>query len=345
MTHKHYDVLGVPHDASKDEIKKAYKKLAVQLHPDKGGDPEKFKELANAYDVLSDDEKRNQYDQLGDEGFQSAGQGGMHEVDPHSIFEQLFGGMPFGGMPFGFNMHMNTGGPCRKNDHIHPLNISLEDAYKGLHKNIKVSLTNLCKRCKEQCYACQGQGHVMDMKRMGFITQMMQRPCNVCQTSGFIAKGKANCDECKGNGTMKDEHKLDLAIPAGVKDGFLIRFKGLGEQPVNPNDIPGDLIFEVRVQSDANFTREGDDLVYKVPITFTETVTGKEFVIPHFSGVMHMNSSEFGIVQPNKAYVVRGKGMPGGNLVLVFDVRYPNKKLNFEDRQAINKMFASLQLV
>lgn len=351
MTHRLYEVLGVPQDAGKDDIKKAYKKMAVQYHPDKGGDPEKFKEIANAYDVLSDDNKRQMYDQLGDDRFNetgggaAAGGGGpFGGVDPHSIFEQIFGGA--GGFGFNVNMHDpfggGGGGIVKKRNHLHELCITLDDAYRGVHKNIKVSLTKICGKCKEQCYACQGRGHVMDMRRMGFLTQMMQRPCDICSTTGFIAKGKSGCKECGGAGTVKDDHKIDVNLPSGVATGHHIVFKGLGEQAVGDNEVSGDLVFEVRVVHHNVFEREGADLHMTVPISFADSVVGKEVNVPHFGGEFVMNTREFGVINPMKTYTVRGKGMPGGNLVVHFNVNYPAKKLSDEEKECIVKAFGEI---
>jgi DnaJ family protein A protein 2 len=350
MTHKFYDVLGIPKGSSKEDIKKAYKKMAIQMHPDKGGDPEKFKEVANAYQVLSDDDKRARYDQFGDEGFaeNDGGGHGFHGVDPHAIFEQFFGGgggFPFGGMGgFGFDVHPHHAGPPRKQDHVHPFRITLEDAYKGVQKTLKVSLNKICSKCKEQCYACQGKGHVMDMRRMGFLTQMMQRACGTCNGAGFIAKGKSGCKECNGGGSFKEEHKIDLNLPAGVHHGHHCVFKGLGEQALSPGEVSGDLVFEVHVQNDPNFQRQGNDLIFTVPISLSETIVGKEVNVPHFSGAFSLNTSEFGVVQPNKPYVVKGKGMPGGNLVILFHINYPSVKLTKEDRDKIKALLESVGL-
>lgn len=347
MTHKYYEVLGVSRDASKDDIRRAYKKLAVQMHPDKGGDPEKFKELASAYEVLSDDEKRNRYDQLGDDMFNetNGGGGGHGGIDPQSIFEQFFGGHggPFGN-PFGGHHH----GPARKKNHHHEINISLEDAYRGLNKSIKVSLMKLCKKCKEQCYACQGRGVIMDMRRMGFFTQMMERPCDNCSATGFVAKGKSGCTVCNGNGMVKDEHKLDLTLPAGVATGHVNVFKGLGEQAVGDNEISGDLLFEVRVQPHPVFTRDGNNLVMNVAMSFAESVTGKTIQVPYFGGEFTVDTAEsFGIVKPDKPYCVRGKGMPpNGDLLMMFNITYPvSKRLSEAERKDARDLFKKIGLI
>lgn len=341
MTHKYYDLLGVPQSSSKDDIKKAYKKLAIQMHPDKGGDPEQFKEISHAYSVLSDDEKRSQYDQLGDEGFENGG--GHAHMDPNDIFEQFFGGMG-GGFPFGFNMHMGPSGPQKKNSHVHDLNISLEDAYNGIHKSVRVTITKLCPQCRDVCHSCQGKGHIMDMRRMGFFTQMIQRPCDACQASGFVAKGKSSCGECTGSGTLKEDHKLDINIPANVESGHTIIFRGLGEQPNNPGELPGDLVFRVNVQNHPHFVRQGNDLVYTDTISLKETLCGKSIHIEHFSGPIDIDTAEFGVVQPNKPYIVKGKGMKGGNLLLLFNVQYPDKKLSSTERDDVRVALEKISL-
>lgn len=344
MTHKLYEVLGVAQSSSKDDLKKAYKKLAIQMHPDKGGDPEKFKEISHAYSVLSDDDKRRQYDQLGDEGFENSGGGGSHGFNPQDIFEQFFGGGGGGGFPFGFNMHMGPMGPQKRSNHVHELNISMDDAYHGVKKSMRVNLTKLCPKCKDTCHVCQGKGHIMDMRRMGFLTQMLQRQCDACSGSGFVSKGKLGCVECTGTGTLKEEHKLDIVIPPGVETGHATLFHGLGEQANSPNEVAGDLIFQVNVQTHPFFQRQGNNLVYTEKITLKESICGKTFKIRHFTGSIEVNSADHGVIQPGKPYIIKGKGMPGGDLHIMFDIQYPTKKLSEEERDAINVAMSKASL-
>jgi len=345
MGFKFYDILGVSKDASKEDIKKAYKKLAIQLHPDKGGDPEKFKELSEAYQVLSDDAQKDKYDQLGDEGFAASGgdgPGGFHGMNPHDVFEQLFGR---GGMPFHFDFGM--GGMERhtkRKDHRHVLKISLHDAYFGTNKTLKVSITKMCVKCKDTCYACQGKGAVTEMRRMGFFTQMMTRPCDSCQGSGFMAKGKPGCKECDGQGVYKEETKIDVQIPSNVATGHCIVFQGMGEQALSPNDIAGDLVFEILVMPHEHFQRQGNDLLYTVPITLAETMTGKMIKIPHFKEELLINTQELGIIQPQKQYVFKGFGMQGGNLIVTFQVQYPSRKLSADDIEKLKSIFDEMSI-
>lgn len=361
---KFYDLLGVAQGASPDEIKKAYKKAAFQNHPDKGGDPEKFKEIGAAYSVLSDENERGAYDQLGDAGWEqraAGGGGGPGGGGGHGggfaddMFAQMFHGMGGGAFPFGGGMGPGPGAgadvPMRRSNHVHGLRISLADAYNGVHKTVKVSLNKCCLRCQETCYACQGRGIITDMRRMGFMTQLSQRPCDNCKATGRVVKGREGCGECGGRGSYSDDRKLDVHLPPGIAHRSAIVFNGLGEQPLKPGDTAGDLIFEVHIMDDAVFKREGADLVMSVPVTFSESVLGKSVRVPHFAGEFVVDTNaEFGVVAPGEAYgayVVPGKGMPRGeagkfgDLKLMFRVgEYPQKEWTAAQKAALRDVFA-----
>lgn len=341
MSFKFYDILGVSKDASSDDIKKAYRKAAIQNHPDKGGDPEKFKEISNAYQILSDDEKRRRYDQLGDDGFNATGAehggGGFGGMSPQDLFEQFFRGAGGGGFPFHFDFG-EPQGPVRKKDHLHTISISMSDAYHGVQKTMRVGLRKTCMSCRSMCYTCQGQGSITDMRRMGFITQMVSRVCDKCSGSGNITKG---CPSCNHQGHTMDEKKIDVKIPAGVQTGHRFVMHGLGEQADKDNEVSGNLILEIFVQPDPNFQRQGQDLIYTVKLTLAESIIGKMVTIPHFGGDITINLEEYGIIQPQKSYILAGKGMPpNGNLVLVFNIDYYNKKvLTSEERNTLKAAF------
>lgn len=340
MTHKFYDVLGVSQDASAEEIKKAYRKLAIQYHPDKGGDQEKFKEVSNAYSILSDDEKRRRYDQVGDEGFR---EGGMEDggvgMNPHDLFEQLFrgagGGFPFH-FDFGFDPHVQQRGPSKRKDHLHHIKIALADAYHGCTKTLRVGLKKPCAYCRSQCYTCQGRGSITDMRRMGFMTQMVSRPCDRCNATGAICKG---CDSCGKSGFTTEEKKLEAKIPPGVQSGHRFVIPGCGEQACTENEVSGDLIMEVVVQPDPQFQRQGNDLIYTVKLTLAESIIGKVVNIPLFGETITLSLEEYGIIQPQKTYIIPGKGMSGGNLVLVFAIEYPKNSLTKEHRESLKRVF------
>lgn len=324
---KFYDLLGVRPDASKDDLRKAYKKLAVQHHPDKGGDENKFKEISHAYEVLADDHKRRMYDQLGDEGFKDGmngpgGPGGPFGQDPaHDFFAQMFNN--FGG--FGFHEQGRGGGPVKRGDHVHNMSINLEQAYHGVTRNMKISLEKPCILCNATCNACQGRGHIVDMHRMGIFTQTVSRPCHICNGTGKTMNAKPSCSSCKGNGVIKSDHMHEIKIPAGVCTGHHIRINGFGEQPQSTNEIPGDMIINVVVDT-APFTRSGvngRNLEYTQTIKLAETIIGKQFTVPHVVEPVKVDTTTFGVVVPGRTYVVKGKGMQGGDLHLVFNVEYP----------------------
>lgn len=360
---KFYDALGVAPGATADEIRKAYRRAALQNHPDKGGDPERFKEIGAAYAVLSDENERAAYDQLGDAGWEQRAAGGAGGPGgppggfggpgafPAEFFAQMFGGagFPFGG-PGG--PHGGVPPPGRRANHVHGLRVSLAEAYRGVSKTVKVSLSKSCLRCQETCHACQGVGTITDMRRMGFMTQVMQRPCETCRATGRVVKGREGCGECGGRGAYAEERKLDVRLPPGVADRSAMVFAGLGEQPGRPGDTPGDLIFEVQVTEDPVFRRDGADLAMDVPMTFAESVLGKTVRVPHFAGEFCVDTNAaFGVVGPAEAcgaYVVPGKGMPRapdapdaaaaphGDLKLMFRIgEYPKKEWTAEQKAAL----------
>lgn len=355
MSYKLYDILGVPRGCTPEELKKAYKKLAMEHHPDKGGDAEKFKQISHAYDVLSDQDKRQRYDQLGDEGYEMGGSGGSGPAfDPNSIFEQFFGRGGMGGFPgfFGADMFGGHGGgrpapkKCRNLQHV--IQLSNRDAYFGAHKVLRVTLHKKCMRCMETCFACQGQGQINELQRAGPFTTVTTRPCDTCRGSGQCVKGKSSCSECSGKGEYTEEKKIDLHIPMGVETGKQIVFPGFGEQPQHPGDVPGDLVFEVLVNLDSTFERKGLDLVYKQTISFSESVLGKTVHVPLYDGVYTLHTGTLGIVQPNKPYTISGKGMKTekqtGNLILQFQVIYPTKPLSEECKQELEPIFKKYDL-
>lgn len=351
MGHKFYDILGISRDASKEDIKKAYKRMAIQHHPDKGGDPEKFKELARAYEVLSDDDKKRKYDQLGDEGFEQMPDMGMSGgVDPHSIFEQFFGGGGgfnpfFGGDPF--MRHQRPEQMRRKARNVqHVIQISNQDAYFGTQKVLKISIQKRCFKCLKTCDNCQGKGQVNTMQRMGPFTTMVTQPCHMCHGTGKVSSNNSSCSCCKGKGDYTEEKIIELKIPMGVEMGHNIVFNGLGEQPQLENDIPGDLIFEVFVQPDPSFERSGMDLIYKSTLTFQESILGKKIKIPHYEEPFEIDLGDYGIIQPNKSYIIQQKGMKTshkkGNLILKFNITYPNQVLSQDLKNKLEPLLISI---
>jgi DnaJ-class molecular chaperone len=300
-----YDVLGLTRDASQDDIKKAYRKLAREHHPDKGGDPEKFKKVQEAYETLNDPQKREIFDKFG------TTDAPPQMPDMGNMFAHMFGA--FGG----------RSAPVRRPDAHHELTISLEEAYKGVSKNLKVTIERNCFACVEKCAHCGGQGAVnIQMGPMAF-----RQPCPACESTGGRAKG---CAQCNFKTKKFEQLNLELKIPAGVEDGNAITVHGLGEQPHKPEEEAGDLVFCIKVKSHPTLMRMGKDIVFSSKISFEESVLGKKLKVPHFDGEIDVDTSEFGVIDPRRDYFVNVKGfLPGGRFRLSFDVVYPTPSTRF----------------
>lgn len=312
-----YDVLGLDRNASEADIKKAHRKLVREHHPDKGGDAEKFKKVQEAYEVLSDPQKRANFDQFGSAegnpmGF-PPGAGGF----PPDLFAQMFGGFP--------GAH-NRGGPVRRPDHNHEIRISMEESYRGASKNLKLTLTKPCMNCRKKCQQCGGRGTVhMQMGPMAF-----QQPCPSCGGQGHARVG---CAECSQKGHKLENLNLELKIVPGSETGDVITCHGLGEQAQGPKEEPGDLKFHIKVQDHPEFMRQGIDMVWTTRIAFADSVLGKEIRIPHFDGDIMVNTSEWGVLDPREDYVIANKGFQVGHnkgrLRVSFNIIYPPANVRF----------------
>jgi molecular chaperone DnaJ len=316
----YYEVLGVPRNATQEEIKNAYRKLALQYHPDRNKSPdaeEKFKEISEAYAVLSDEEKRRQYDMFGHEGI-----GGRYTredifrgVDFDEIFRDL--GFGFGGfgsifdMFFGRREHASEGGYDLRYD----LEISLEDAFKGVKTEIEVPRNEKCDVCKgtgarpgtepKTCPKCHGTGQIQYARTSGFTRFVQITTCDKC--NGRKAVIENPCKECHGSGIVKRYRKIRIDVPAGVDTGYSLRLRGEGEASVE-GAKPGDLYVVVTVKPHKVLKRDGDDLFYDAQIGFTQAALGSEIEVPSIDGRAKLRIPPG--TQSGTIFRLKGKGMP-----------------------------------
>ena len=349
----YYEVLGVPKNAGKGDIKNAYRKLALQYHPDRNksqGAEERFKEISEAYAVLSDDDKRKQYDTYGHVGteevfrgseanfeeiFKDMGFGGFRD-----IFEQFFGSR--GGVgrgssdPFGFGF--NFGGARQKGrDILYDIDLSLEDVLKGKKDEIELPKMDRCTNCNgtgaapgtkpRKCTVCNGQGQTRRVYSQNrFSTFVSLEPCRTCHGEGEIIERP--CGTCNGSGNIRTTKKLRLEIPRGVEDGMTLQLHGEGEP--TENGVPGDLLIRTHVRPHPEFQRlEDGHLLTNQNLSFTDLALGTEIRVPTLEGQEKVKISPG--TQPNSIVKLKGKGLPryggygrGDELVRI-NVKVPTK--------------------
>ncbi|PIA51774.1 hypothetical protein AQUCO_01100564v1 [Aquilegia coerulea] len=333
---KFYETLGVPKSASQDELKKAYKKAAIKNHPDKGGDPEKFKELAHAYDILSNPEKREVYDQYGEDAVNDIGGGGGHGGhNPFDIFESFFGGGGFGGGG-------SSRGRMKKQgeDVVHSLKVSLEDLYNGTSKKLSLSRNVLCSKCKGKgsksgasgrCVGCQGSGMKISTRQIGpGMIQQMQHVCPDCRGAGEVISEKDKCPHCKGNKVTQEKKVLEVHVEKGMQHGQKLTFQGEADEA--PDTVTGDIVFVLQLKEHPKFKRKLDDLFVEHTLSLTEALTGFQFALTHLDGrqlLIKTNPGE--IIKPGQNKAINDEGMPHyqrpfmkGRLYIKFKVEFPD---------------------
>jgi molecular chaperone DnaJ len=352
----YYEVLGVGRNASKDQIKDSYRKLALQYHPDrnKAADAEeKFKEISEAYAVLSDDQKRQKYDQLGHAGFdqQYTSEDIFRGADFDSIFRDMgfgdlfrtiFGGGGFGG-GFGGYEARNRG-----QDIGFDLEVTLEEAAKGVEREIEIPRTERCDVCggsgaaagtnPQTCQRCGGAGRVQNMHKVGFATYMQVSACPTCKGRGKIIE--TPCSNCHGSGVVRKRRKITVKVPPGIDEGLQLRLRGEGEMAPN-NGEPGDLYVIVHVKPDQQFIREGDDLWHVAIITYPQAALGAEISVPTLDGPTNIKIRPG--TQVGEVVTLRGKGMPRfrgygrGDLLIRIGISVP-EKLTASQRELLEQL-------
>lgn len=349
----YYDVLGVSKGASDAELKKAYRKMAVKYHPDQNpGDKEaeaKFKEVNEAYEVLSDSQKRAQYDQFGHSAFEQGGAGGgfygqgFDMGDLGDIFGSMFG---FGG----FSSSSRKSGPRRGNDINVNIQLSFEEAAFGCTKEISVSLYDECESCHgtgakpgshaESCPKCSGTGQERFVQQSMFGSVTSVRTCSQCQGTGKIIKDP--CSTCRGSGKVKKTKKYEVNIPKGIDNGQTIRLANKGEIGENGGGY-GDLLVTVYVQPDRMFIRKGFDVYCDVPITFVQAALGGEIIIKTIDGEQSYTIKPG--TQPETVVTLRGVGIPNlrnpkvrGNQIVTLKVKIPTE-MNEKQKDLLRQFY------
>ncbi|KAI9637941.1 uncharacterized protein MKK02DRAFT_31479 [Dioszegia hungarica] len=330
------DALGVDPSASEAELKKAYRKQALAKHPDKGGDPEEFKELTHAYEILSDSNKRAVYDQAGKAGLEGGGGMGGGGMDPHDLFSQLFGGGGgfFGGGGGGGG---RSRGPQKGKDLVHRIAVSLEDLYKGKVQKLALSKSVICKPCEGRggkkgavttCTSCRGQGVKVMLRQIGPMVQQIQQPCNECEGSGQMMNPKDRCKTCNGKKINSERKVLEVHIDKGMKSGQQIRFAGESDQ--SPGVEPGDVVIVLEEKEHARFQRKGDDLFCEAEVDLLTAIGGGEFLIQHLDErMLHVTIVPGEVIKPNAMRVISHQGMPSfrhhemGDLYVRITVNFP----------------------
>ncbi len=347
----YYEVLGVSRDADDAAIKKAYRQLAKKYHPDTNpGDKEaeaKFKEASEAYAVLSDAEKRKQYDQFGHAAFENggAGAGGFDFSNMGDIFGDIFGGDIFGDL-FGGGRRRSSNGPMRGSDVRVSVRITFAESVTGTSKKLEVTLKDPCSKCNgtgakpgtspETCSKCGGKGQVVYTQQsiLGMVRNV--QPCPDCRGTGKIIKEK--CPDCYGTGYVSSKKTIEVTIPAGIDNGQSIRIQGKGEPGTNGGPR-GDLLVTVMISADSEFKRDGYDIYSDVHISYPTAVLGGEIKVKTVDGeVLYEVVSG---TASGTTVRLRGKGMPTlrnknirGDHYITLVVDIP-KKLNAEQKEAL----------
>lgn len=331
----YYDILGINKGSNESDIKKAYRKLAKEKHPDVGGNENEFKEIAEAYEVLSNPDKKRDYDMYGHRGKpMNQGFGGMNMDD-------LFRDFGFGG---NFSQNNRTRPRFGQDLRIN-IPVTLEDAFNGITKTIKYNRNGACTSCNSSgghdittCPTCQGQGSVVQHIRTPMGIMQNIETCGVCQ--GLGTTYAVQCNVCQGHGVQRGEQEISIDIPAGIYDGAMLQYNGMGN--AIKNGSAGKLIISITEIAHKSYVRNGDDLKYNLKLAYPKLVLGDKVEIPTIDGsVIKISIPEYSKSGDNLR--INGKGMKHlqtndrGDMYIVLDVDFP-KKISEEERELLDKL-------
>jgi len=359
MSKDYYNTLGVSKTASEEDIKKAFRKLAHEHHPDKAsGNEEKFKEINEAYQILSNKDKRAQYDQFGsafaDGGGFNAGQSGFSGFGGQGFninmddLGDMFGGL---GDIFGFSQGRSSNTNNRGRDLEVTMNLEFKEAIFGAEKNIKLNKAVVCDRCGgsghevgakvETCSTCQGKGHVNRVQRTIFGAMQVQSVCPDCQGEG--QKASASCSKCRGRGVVNDASEIKVKIPAGIDNGETIRLSGQGEAGIKGASA-GDLYLRIKVKPDNYFKRVDYNILSEQLINLTQASLGDKIEVKTIDGLVDLKIPAG--TQSHKQFILRGKGVPRlqgsgrGDHLLTIKIKIP-ASLNRQQKKLLEELKSS----
>jgi molecular chaperone DnaJ len=346
-----YTTLGVPKTAAEDEIKQAYRKLAMQFHPDRNGGSkdaeEKFKAITEAYDVLRDPQKRAAYDRYGEAGLRGGGGAGFHHVDLSealNIFMRDFG---LGDL-FGQGAGRQQAGPRSGADVKIDLDLTMLEVATGVTKQVKLKLLDPCDRCAgsgaeagtkpQRCTTCAGQGEVRRAQQSFFGQFVSVAPCPTCRGEGVMIQSP--CKACRGEGRQRGEHSIDIKVPAGVSSGQYMHLRGVGNSGVRGGPR-GDVIVVFDVVEDDRFERDGEDLYCEVLVTYPQVVLGADIEAPGVTGPLTLRVPPG--TQSGQVFTLRGRGLPRVNASGVGDLHvrvqvWTPQKLEKDEERLIEQL-------
>lgn len=355
---EYYDILGIPKNSNAQDIKKAYRKKSLQWHPDKNNNSDesnkKFKEIGEAYGVLSNDEKRQIYDKFGKAGLENHGNGGG--MNPNDIFSQFFGGGMGGGFSFNSNFsshhhHHHESVRQKGPDKRVEIQISISDSMNGATKHCKLGRNMYCSTCRgtglkknakvNTCDKCNGSGICTVIRQMGPMRIQQQGTCDKCRGEGKITNNADKCNCCNGGKIKRGDEVIEMIIKKGSKDGDSIVFKNKSDALADCEE-EGDLHIIFRIDNTETMSRNGDDLIVKYPILLSDALSGLSFVFNHPNGnniVIEYNE----IISPNTKYILDNMGFLNndtnkyGSMIFEFEIIFP-KTIDSQRKQLLRKL-------